>query len=298
MDNSSFIATIEDINLRLDKLLSIRFPHLSRSYFQYLFENKSILLNGHPPKKKDMVKIGDEVQISFLYHKEISLEGEDIPLKILYEDDHIIAVNKPPSMVVHPGPGHYSGTFVNALIYHCKNLANWNDTIRPGIVHRLDKDTSGVILAAKTIEAHQNLITAFSNREISKFYEGISFGNPGERKVCAPIGRHPKKRIEMCVIETGKEAITEFRPIQTSAKLTHFEAKLITGRTHQIRVHLKHINTPLLGDALYGSNTNSYGANRQMLHAKKVEFSHPITKENLVIMAPIPKDMENILKNI
>lgn len=275
---------------RIDRLLAAQFPDYSRTYFQYLIENGFVLVNGVPMKKKDKPKTGDEIEICFQLTPEISLEPQNIPLEILFEDEHLIVINKPVGMVTHPAPGHASQTFVNALLYHCKSLP-CTDSVRPGIVHRLDKETSGVLLAAKTAESHRKLVEMFSNRSIEKTYLAICIGSPGEVTIEAPIKRHPTKRKEMSVDLEGKPATTICKTLAFDGKLSFVEIRLITGRTHQIRVHLKHIGKPILGDTVYGSSAwnKKSGAPHQLLHAHRLKFDHPITGEKLDLTAPIPE---------
>ena len=281
---------------RLDKLLAEAFPEHSRSYFQYLIDAGSVTCNGKKVKKRVIPKLGDEIQVFFLTSPEIKLTPEDIPLEILYEDEAIICVNKPPGMVVHPAPGHTAETFVNALLYHCRSLPPQD--LRPGIVHRLDKETSGVLLAAKTVEAHQKLIDAFSNRAINKEYLAIVVGNPGEIVVNQPIGRHPVKRKKMAIVEKGRQATTHIETLNFSEGFSLVKAKPITGRTHQIRVHLKYLKTPVLGDTLYGPEklSRKLKVERQLLHAHHLSFSHPIHGKPIEIEAPLPEDFKTFLK--
>lgn len=283
---------------RLDKLLAEAFPEHSRSYFQFLIDAGSVTCNGKKVKKRLIPNPGDEIQIFFLTSPEIELTPEDIPLDILYEDEAIICVNKPAGMVVHPAPGHRSGTFVNALLYHCRSLPPQD--LRPGIVHRLDKETSGVLLAAKTVEAHQKLIDAFSNREIEKEYLAIVVGTPGEVVVDQPIGRHPIKRKEMTIVEGGRHATTHVEILKSSQGFSYIKTKPITGRTHQIRVHLKYLKTPVLGDTLYGPEklSRKLKIERQLLHAHRLTFPHPIHGKPIEIESPIPQDFKSFLKNL
>lgn len=292
MDTQSFCV---DEEKRLDKILSEQFPGYSRTYFQYLIENQSVTLNGKPVKKRHIPKKGDEVTVFFLLSPEIDLRPENIPLDILYEDDSIICINKPAGMVVHPAPGHPSGTFVNALLHHCQQLPTVGDENRPGIVHRLDKDTSGVLVAAKTIQAHQRLITLFSERKIQKEYLTVCIGHPGDRTIDAPIGRHPKCRKEMIVKPEGKEAVTEIETLKKGDLFSLIRAKPVTGRTHQIRIHLKSIGFPILGDKTYGSlkMNQKLGATRQLLHAYRIIFPHPCKDKILNLIAPPPNDLQN-----
>lgn len=287
--NKSFII---DEPKRLDKLLAERFTDYSRSYFQYLIKMGSITRNGKEVKKREIPAVGDEIQIFFISPPKMELTAEDISLEILYEDEAIICINKPVGMVVHPAPGHPTGTFVNALLYHCKSLTPQD--LRPGIVHRLDKDTSGVLLAAKTLEAHQKLIEDFSNRKIDKEYLTITVGKPSKESIDLPIGRHPVNRKEMAIIEMGRRALTHFEVIDSREGFSFVRAKPVTGRTHQIRVHLKAQNTPVLGDPIYGPEklSRKMRARRTLLHAHRLSFSHPSTGARVEIIAPPPEDFQ------
>jgi len=281
-----------EARVRLDKFLTHHFPDYSRSYFQYLINGGFVLVNGEKLKKREIPLPGDEIEVCFQLTPEISLEAENIPLDILFEDDHLIAVNKPVGMVVHPAPGSPNHTFVNALLYHCKTLPD-SGNLRPGIVHRLDKDTSGVLIAAKTHEAHQKLVTLFCERSIQKTYLTICVGNPGTLELSAPIKRHHTRRQEMTVAPEGKPSISHFKTLTSKDGLSLVEVDLMTGRTHQIRVHLKHLGTPVLGDSVYGSisSNDKYGTKRQLLHAYQLSFTHPVTQQPLSLLAPIPQDM-------
>jgi len=293
-------ASSEEEGTRIDKLLAARYPDYSRSYFQYLIEQGCVLLNGEPVKKSLMPEEGDEIEVCFQAIPGPSLQPEAIPLEILFEDEHIIAVNKPAGMVVHPAPGHWSGTFVNALLAHCDGKAPGDDPLRPGIVHRLDRETSGVLIAAKTLQAHQKLIELFSNRCMEKLYLAVCCGKPANGTISAPIGRHPVHRKEMAVLGDGREAVTEFSVAAFNDKLSLVLAKPHTGRTHQIRVHLKHLGTPVLGDPVYGSDrlNQLFDPPRHLLHAYRLSFEHPITGEPMKISAPIPEDFAFWLKRL
>lgn len=298
LETDSIIVTKEEASIRIDKLLSDRYGDKSRTYFQFLIENGHVLLNGEKIKKRIVPKEGDEIEIFFILTPEISLEPQDIPLDILYEDEYIIAVNKPANMVVHPALGNWKNTFVNALLFHCKNLPSKND-LRPGIVHRLDKDTTGVIIAAKTEISHRNLISQFSRREISKSYLCICHGNPPNGKFSAPIGRDLKNRQKMTVKADGKEALSEFTTLHSNGILSLVQADIFTGRTHQIRVHLKYLKAPVLGDKTYGnSSKENLKASRPLLHAYKMELQHPILKKILKLEAPIPEDFQKVIDEI
>ncbi len=292
-DPEVLLVSEEMEGARIDSLLATAYPDYSRTYFQKLIEQGFVLLNGEPVKKRIAPEEGDEIEVCFQYTHETAATPENIPLDILYEDDHLLAVNKPAGMVVHPASGHYSGTFVNALLFYCREISAL-DSIRPGIVHRLDKDTSGVLLAAKTPLAHQRLVEKFSSREMEKTYLAFCVGKPPCGPLSAPIGRHPVHRKEMTVLPDGKEAITEFQILAYNDKLSFVLAKPKTGRTHQIRVHLKHVRAPVLGDSIYGSAKANgvFGVQRQLLHAYRIVFTHPITKMPITITAPMPHDMK------
>jgi len=297
---SVFIATPEEAAQRLDKLLAAHFPVHSRTYFQFLIEHGAVLVNGKRLKKREKVHEGDEVEVYFLLTPEIALAPEAIPLDILYEDETLLAINKPAGMVVHPAPGHPHGTFVNALLHHCKSLksADW-ESLRPGIVHRLDKDTSGVLIAAKTIAAHQQLVTLFAERKVKKEYRAICVGLPPEGLIDAPIARHRTHRQQMDVcLERGKEAKTRVRVLGHKSPLSSLSCELITGRTHQIRVHLKHLKTPILGDPVYGSISanKKFHTPRQMLHAACLSLTHPFSGQLLELQAPLPEDFKAVLE--
>ncbi|MCC5832135.1 MAG: RluA family pseudouridine synthase [Chlamydiales bacterium] len=290
-------VSAEETKLRLDKLLALRYPEYSRQYFQYLIREKLVLVNGNLAKKAAKLEEGDEIEIEFALTPEISLEPEEIPLEILFEDDDLIAVNKPAGMVVHPAAGNWSGTFVNALLFHCKQLPK-GGTLRPGIVHRLDKETSGVLVAAKNERAQQLMVELFANRQIEKEYLAVCVGNPGNRLIAGKIGRHPVRRKEMAILEEkGREARTRCESLAHSPHLSLVRLFPETGRTHQLRVHLKAVGTPILGDSLYGipSMNRKFNAKRQMLHAFALRFKHPLKKEEIELKAPIPQDMKEII---
>jgi 23S rRNA pseudouridine1911/1915/1917 synthase len=295
-DEHEFLfISAEEEGTRIDKLLTTRFPHHSRTYFQHLIDIGLVLINGESVKKRNLTEEGDEIEVCFQAVPEASLEAENIPLEILYEDEHILAVNKPAGMVVHPAPGHWSGTFVNALLGHCKDLPVNGDPLRPGIVHRLDKETTGVLLAAKTLQAHQKLVEMFSARKMEKLYLAICQGKAPNTTINVPIGRHPVHRKEMTVLPDGREAITEIQLAAFNDKTCLVLAKPRTGRTHQIRVHLKHIGCPIIGDPIYGRHDLH---DRQLLHAYRLCFDHPITGCPIRLMAPIPQDMKVWLQKL
>lgn len=298
MTSDTLIVTDEEAGLRLDAYLSRQYPGYSRTYFQTLIEEKLVLVNSELVKKAAKIESGDEVEIEFALTPEISLEPEAIPLDILYEDPYLLAVNKPAGMVVHPAVGNWSGTFVNALLHHCNTLDTQN-SLRPGIVHRLDKETTGVLLAAKDEITQKKLVEAFANRQMHKEYVAICLGHPGNRVIAKNIGRHPIRRKEITVLEDkGKEAITTVETLAYNEKFSYVRLLPKTGRTHQLRVHLKAVGSPILGDAIYGnpSVNKKYGVKRQLLHAHLLRFSHPRTKEQIELKAPIPQDIYQFCK--
>ena len=298
-ERDSIIISKEQENIRLDAMLATHYKEHSRSYFQYLIDQGAVLVNGSPVKKRTKPKADDEIEVCFLLTPEIDLTPEDIPLDILFEDEHLLAINKPAGMVVHPAPGHPSKTFVNALLYHCSTLPHESGDLRPGIVHRLDKETTGILLAAKTTQAHQRLVSLFSQRAIKKRYVALCMGNPGDRLINAPIARHRIRRKEMCVdSERGKEALTRVQVLAHTGNFSLVEVDLMTGRTHQIRVHMKHIGSPILGDPTYGpaALNKKLGLARQLLHAQHLFFKHPLTNKPLELSAPLPKEMNIALK--
>lgn len=296
-DNEILLISEEESGNRLDKILAQRFQgHYSRTYFQYLINEQLILLNGEPVKKRVKPQPGDEIEIQFVLTPEIELIAEPIPLNILYEDDCIIVVNKPVGMVVHPAPGNWTGTFVNALLHHCQMLLT-NETLRPGIVHRLDKDTSGVLVSAKTVEAQQKLTEMFSQRKVYKEYLAVCLGNPGQLSIDAPIGRHPVLRKQMTVIETGRKAMTTCQTVKTNGEFSLVKIVIATGRTHQIRVHMKHVNTPVLGDGVYGNSrvNKQNGISHQLLHAAVLRFQHPISGKEMEFIAEPSEEMNQFI---
>lgn len=286
---------------RLDKAISELDSDLSRMMIQKLIEKGKILVNGKKEKASYKVKIGDEIEVQEIEVKEVEIKPQDIPLDVLYEDQDIIVVNKAKGMVVHPANGNLEGTLVNALMARCKDsLSGIGGEIRPGIVHRLDKDTSGVLLVAKNDKAHIELSNQIKNREIKKIYYALARGNikDEEATIDMPIARSKKDRKKMAVDKAGKNAITHFKVIERFQNYTLLEVKIETGRTHQIRVHLSYIGYPIVGDEVYSNGKNPFGVKGQMLHAKSLEFSHPITGKRIKIEAPIPEYFNEILTKL
>ena len=273
---------ISDKKIRCDVLLSEKISNLSRTSIQKLIKEKLVFVNGKNIKPNVILEIGDEITVSIPDKKEITLVAEDIALNIVYEDDYIIIINKPRNMVVHPAAGNEEHTLVNALLNHCK-LSMINSE-RPGIVHRLDKDTTGLIICAKDDETHLKLVEMFANREVKKKYLAICNGSFSKENglIDKPIGRDEKDRKKMSVkSKSGKEALTEYNVLTSNLKYSLVDVTLHTGRTHQIRVHFSSLNHPIVGDETYGNKNEKIKATGQMLHSYYLEFSHPITDENL-----------------
>lgn len=273
---------ISDKKIRCDVFLSEKISNLSRTSIQKLIKGKLVFVNGKNIKPNVILEIGDEITVSIPDKKEMTLVAEDIALDIVYEDDYIIIINKPRNMVVHPAAGNEEHTLVNALLNHCK-LSMINSE-RPGIVHRLDKDTTGLIVCAKDDETHLKLVEKFSNKEITKKYLAICNGSFSKDNglIDKPIGRDEKDRKKMSVkSKSGKEALTEYNVLISNLKYSLVDVTLHTGRTHQIRVHFSSLNHPIVGDETYGNKNEKIKANGQMLHSYYLEFSHPITEENL-----------------
>jgi 23S rRNA pseudouridine1911/1915/1917 synthase len=278
----------EDTNTqRLDAFLTQHFPDLSRSYFQKLILDGHVQLNEKSVKKHTLIAPGDKISVSFQAPQEILLEAEDIPLDIVFEDDFLLVVNKPVGLVVHPGAGNWTHTLVNGLLYHCQNLKEQFDNPRPGIVHRLDKDTSGLLVVAKNLNTHSKLTSQFSERLVNKHYLAVCNGVPQQTIIDAPIRRHPKDRKKMAIDEEGKNAITHCEVLKTHKGLSLVSLFPKTGRTHQLRVHLQSIGCPIIGDSMYGidSLNKKYKQSQQLLHAYKLSFTHPNTQEVVTFSA-------------
>lgn len=263
----------------------------SRSFVQSLIEEKRVLVDGAPKKANYKVRGGDKIEVEIPPPKLLEVRSEAINLDILFEDEDVIVVNKPQGMVVHPAPGAWTGTLVNALLAYCRNLSGINGVLRPGIVHRIDKDTSGVLVVAKNDLAHQKLAAQIKEHSITRKYRAIVHGTILEPSgtVKAPIGRDPSERKRMAVVfRNSKEAVTHYRVLERFQDFTYLEARLETGRTHQIRVHMAYLKHPVLGDPLYGPKRNPFGLTGQMLHALHLGFKHPRTEEWVEFEAPLP----------
>lgn len=289
---------IETGGVRLDKALA-DLTELSRTMANEQIKSGQVLVNGQVKKAKYMVQIGDVVSYQLPEAEEVEYAAENIPLDIVYEDDDVVVVNKPQGMVVHPSVGHTSGTLVNALLYHVKDLSGINGVLRPGIVHRIDKDTSGLLMVAKNDQAHVQLAEELKDKKLLRKYLAIVHGNlPNDRGVIeAPIGRSEKDRKKQAVTAKGKDAVTRFHVLERFGDYTLVEVTLETGRTHQIRVHMAYIGHPVAGDPVYGPRKTLKGYG-QFLHAQSLGFTHPKTGEALVFTAEPPRVFQEILENL
>ncbi len=285
---------------RLDKYLISKLNEMSRTNIQNLINDEYILVNNKAVKSNYKLKNGDEILVILKEPEELNVIKQNIPIEIIYEDNDLIIVNKEKGMVVHPSAGHKDGTLVNALMYHCgDNLSTINGIVRPGIVHRIDKDTSGLLIVAKNNIAHQKLSDMIANKYIKRKYYALVHGEIKHDygTIDAPIARNPKERKEMAIIDEGKKSITHFRVIERYDNFTLIECELETGRTHQIRVHMKYINHPIAGDNVYGPR-KTLDTNGQMLHSKSLDFIHPITNKLISIDTELPNYFKNVLKNL
>lgn len=292
------IFTAAESGTRLDAYLAGEIENFSRAHIQKLINDGHVLVNGQAEKTKYKLKAGDEIRVSLPEPEKIAVLPEDIPLDILYEDEDIIVINKARGMVVHPAAGVYTGTLVNALLAHCTDLSGINGEIRPGIVHRLDKDTSGVMVAAKNDRAHADLAEQIKIKAAHRCYLAVVHGNIKEEsgKICGAIGRHPTDRKKMAIVaENGKEATTLFRVLERFGEYTLVECRLLTGRTHQIRVHMTYIGHPLVGDPKYGKRKSPFSISGQALHSHTLTLKHPVTGREMTFEAPLPDDMQRIL---
>ena len=290
------IINVDDDNIRIDKYLIDKLS-MSRSKLQKMINNGNVLVNGNPVKNSYIVKVDDEISIDENYDDEIKIVPENIQLDIIYEDEYLLVVNKPSGMVVHPAPGNYSGTLVNALMYHCNNLSKVNSEIRPGIVHRIDADTSGLLVIAKNDDVHNKLAEQIKNHTVVRKYIALVWGviNEDSATIDAPIGRDKNNRKKMCVTaDNSKEAITHIRVLKRYNNATLIECKLETGRTHQIRVHMEYINHPVVNDPVYGNKKLLDPDFGQMLHAKTLGFIHPITNEYLEFNSNVPEEFTKL----
>lgn len=302
-DRFDFVVTDEYEGMRIDKLISELIESLSRSYIKKLIDDKKVFCNGKNVKASFTVSDGDEIQMEIPPVEVPEIVPEDIPLDILYEDNDLIIVNKPKDMVVHPAAGHYSGTLVNAVMFHCKdNLSGINGVLRPGIVHRIDKDTTGSVVICKNDAAHHKIASQLKEHSINRVYHAICFGiiKEDELDIDAPIGRSTSDRKKMAVVSNGgKNAFTHVKVLKRFREdgFTYVECRLKTGRTHQIRVHMAHIGHPLLGDEVYAPGRKSkFKLNGQCLHAKTLGFIHPVSGEYIEVDAPFPEYFSHLIE--
>ncbi len=302
MDKLTWITQEKDLGIRLDQYLSGQMPEMTRSFIQKLIKDGQSMVDAKPAKANYRLKPLQTVALSVPLPKETEILPEPIPLDILYEDDDLLIVNKPKGMVVHPSAGHSSGTLVNAVMYHCKeSLSGINGEIRPGIVHRIDKDTTGSLIICKNDESHLKIAEQIKEHSVKRIYRGLVIGNFREERgtITGNIGRHPSDRKKMAVItEGGKPAVTNFRVLEPFRDASYMEFRLETGRTHQIRVHMASLGHPLLGDTVYGSVKNSYRLQGQALHAMTIGFMHPRTGRYLEISAPLPEYFYELIKRM
>jgi len=296
------ILTADKAGERADAALARLCPDLTRSAAQKLLEAGAVTVDGKPLKKNDKLKVGDRLELELPDVQEVAIEAENIPLDVVFEDDDVIVVNKPKGLVVHPAAGHWSGTLVNALMYHCKDsLSGINGELRPGIVHRIDMDTSGLLIVAKNDFAHQALAEQLKDHSLARTYECIVVGGIKEDSgtIDAPIGRHPVDRKKMAVTEkNSKEAVTHWQVLERFSGYTRVQCKLETGRTHQIRVHLSWRNHPIVGDQVYGKCKPELGLSSQCLHARELTFRHPRTGAPVTLTCPLPDYFEDILRKL
>ena len=295
------IVLCEEGGLRVDSFLADALEELSRSQIQRLLEGGHVRLGGRAVKKNAKTTAGETYEVDVPAPREIGILPEDIPLDVVYEDGDVIVINKPKGLVVHPAAGHWSGTLVNALLFHCKDLSGINGALRPGIVHRIDKDTSGLLIVAKNDFAHQALAAQLKDHTLARTYEAIVCGGVREDRgtIDAPIGRHPTDRKKMAVTEkNSREAVTHWEVVARYSGYTHLRLHLETGRTHQIRVHLAWQNHPILGDTVYGHKKPELGLSSQCLHARELTFVHPRTGEPVTVSCPLPDYFLEVLRKL
>ncbi|HAK43348.1 MAG TPA: RNA pseudouridine synthase [Clostridium sp.] len=300
MSVKNYIIDEENTGKRLDLFISENEVDMSRSFVQGIIEKQQVKVNNQIKKSNYKLRIKDEVQVEIAEPVELQVKAEDIPLDIVYEDSDVVVINKPQDMVVHPAPGNYTGTLVNGLLHHCKDLSGINGVIRPGIVHRIDKDTSGILVVAKNDKAHNSLAAQLKDHSMKRTYYAIVEGivKEDEGTVITNIGRHPVERIKMAVVKDGKEAITNYKVIERFKSNTLVECRLETGRTHQIRVHMAHLHHPLIGDQVYGYKKQRFKLQGQALHAKNLGFIHPTTGKYMEFDSQLPEYFQEILDKL
>ncbi|SDJ73768.1 RluA family pseudouridine synthase [Sediminibacillus albus] len=296
MTKTSHIVLQEQNGMRIDKLLAEINKEASRSQVQGWIKDDLVFVNGETIKSNHKCQAGEKISWEVPDPEDLQVEPENIPIQIVYEDSSLLVVNKPKGMVVHPSAGHYSGTLVNALLYHCDDLSGINGVIRPGIVHRIDKDTSGLLVVAKNDQAHVSLADQLKDKTITRKYQAIVHGDIQHEygTIDAPLGRDPKDRQKQAVVRDGKHAVTHFQVVNRFGSYTHVECVLDTGRTHQIRVHMMYIGHPLAGDPKYGPR-KTLDIQGQALHAAVLGFEHPQTREWLEFEAELPAELQDIL---
>lgn len=305
-ENTIYVTVPEEYDLeRIDRFLAFSLEsHISRSLIQKLIKDGFILVNRNPTRSNYKVKTDDEISIVFPETETLPPEPEDIPLDIIYEDDSVAVINKQPGLVVHQGPGNYDSTLVNALLFHIKNLSTAGDAFRPGIVHRLDRDTTGLMVIAKTDEAYSSLVEQFASRNVDKRYAAIVTGKPAKERdqISKPIARHKKYRQKMCVTEDGREALTEYTianiwhtPVGT---FTLLDVRIYTGRTHQIRVHLSSMGNPVIGDQIYSKKWEKHRVPYLLLASTYLAFTHLSTGERMEFSLDMPEHMKDFIERL
>ena len=298
-DMITFVAEADDVGKRIDVFAAENYEELSRSGLKKIIDGGGVTVNNKTVKANYKLRTGDIVTMNIPESVPLEIIPQNIPLDILYEDDDVIVINKPQGMVVHPAPGHYTDTLVNALLYHCgDSLSGINGIMRPGIVHRIDMDTSGVIMAAKNNNAHRSLALQLAEHSITRKYNAIVYNNikEDEGTIDKPLGRNPSDRKKMAVVPGGRRAVTHYRVLDRLGKFTYIEAQLETGRTHQIRVHMTYAGHPLLGDSVYGPKKQPFNLKGQVLHARVLGFVHPVTGEYMEFESPLPEYFQKLLE--
>ncbi len=294
------ITTTENWD-RLDRFLSHHFTDKSRTYLQKLIADGCVMVDGQPARASARLQPGSTISITWPEIVSMDIQAEDIPLDIIYEDEWLVVVNKPQGMVVHPAAGHHEGTLVHALLHHCAGqLSDLNGVIRPGIIHRIDKDTSGLLLAVKDNQVHRHMAEQIRSHSVERIYQAVVHGfvDSEEGTIEAPVGRDPRHRQRMAVVGSGKPAVTHFRVLERFEKATFVEAKLQTGRTHQIRVHFRYVGHPLVGDPVYAPGRKNWGLKGQALHAGQLSFQHPVLDRPMTFTAPRPDYFDELLEKM